>query len=303
MRPSLTRSICAFALGPSASSTSKSGAFRLSLEPSLDVATTWITRIGSPLAYQYPTTLRANAAPEILDQVLAQRGHNVIAHYPIGDRSVKAGLPLVNPLKWDTGVQARLGRDPWQLALALTQGTPGNPRVRDDNSGKQLAGRLAWRPFFGWTLGTSFARGEYVADEVYAAVDGELEPGHQSSWGLDTEYSVGHFVLRAEAIWSHFEMPTLDSGALGAFGGLIEASYKLSPGLFVAARVDHMRHDRVEGTDGPIRWESPITRIEAGIGYYFHRHVLAKASFQYNERDSGRVRARGIPAVQLLFWF
>ena len=259
--------------------------------------------IGSPLAYQYPTTIRADAAPEILEQVLAFRGHNVKASYPIGNPSVMAGLPLVNPLKWDTGIQARLGRDPWQLAVAVTQGTIANPRVRDDNSGKQLAGRFGWRPAFGWTLGTSFARGEYVADEVHAAVDAELDAGRQTSWGIDTEYSVGHVVLRAEAIWSRFEMPTLDSGALGAFGGLIEARYKLSPGLYLAARMDHMRHDRVEATGGAIRWEAQITRIEAGIGYYLHRHVLAKASFQYNERGGGHVTSRGLPAVQLLFWF
>lgn len=259
--------------------------------------------IGSPLAYQYPTTVRADAAPEILDQLIAFRGHNVKTRYPIGDPGVMAGLPLVNPLKWDTGIQARLGRDPWQLAVAVTQGTIASPRVRDDNSGKQLAARLELRPVFGWILGTSIARGEYVADEVYAAVDAELDPGHQTSLGIDTEYSAGHLVLRAEAIWSRFEMPTLDSGALGAFGGLIEARYKLSPGLYLAARVDHMRHDRVEGADGPIRWEAHITRIEAGIGYYFHRHVLAKVSFQYNERSGGHVTARGIPAVQLLFWF
>ena len=64
--------------------------------------------IGSPLAYQYPTTVRADAAPEILDQLIAFRGHNVKTRYPIGDPSVMAGLPLVNPLIPETLLESEL---------------------------------------------------------------------------------------------------------------------------------------------------------------------------------------------------
>ena len=256
--------------------------------------------IGNPLTYQYPNTIRSDAAPTDLSQVLAQRGRGVKVVYPIGDQEPLAGLPMVNPLQWDTGVQVLLGRDPVELAVAVTQGTISNPRVRDDNSGKQLAARLGLRPAFGWVLGVSGARGEYVADGV-TSITGDS--GHQTAFGLDLEFAQDHFLLRAETIWSQWDAPTLETGALGGLGFYVEASYKISPGFYVAARIDRVSFGEVDSADGSIAWDSSISRIEVGGGYYFHRQLLAKASYQYNERDAGRLTTRGIPVMQLLFWF
>ena len=256
--------------------------------------------IGYPLTYQYPNTTRPDAAPTELSQVLAQRGRGVRVIYPTGSREAMAGLPMVNPLRWDTGVQVKLGSDPVELAAAVTQGTISNPRVKDDNSGKQLAARLGVRPAFGWVLGVSGARGEYVADDV-TAITGDT--GYQTAFGLDLEFSLNHFVVRAETIWSQWDAPTLQTGALGSFGFYIEGSYKISPGFYVAARIDRVSFDEVDGVDGAITWDSTISRIEIGAGYYFHRQLLAKVSYQYNERDAGPLTKRGLPSVQLLFWF
>jgi len=256
--------------------------------------------IGNPLTYQYPNTLRADAAPTDLAQVLVQRGGGVRVLYPIGDQEPMAGLPMVNPLRWDTGVQVILGRDPVELGFAVTQGTISNPRVRDDNSGKQVAARLGLRPAFGWVLGVSAAHGQYLADDVTSLTG---DTGHQTALGVDLEFSRNHFVLRAETIWSQWDVPTLETAALGGLGFYLEARYKISPGFYVAARVDRLSFEYVDGADGAITWDSSISRIEVGAGYYFHRQLLAKVSYQYNERDAGPLTTRGIPAVQLLFWF
>ena len=256
--------------------------------------------IGYPLTYQYPNTTRPDSAPTELSQVLLQRGGGAKVRYPIGGRELMVGLPMVNPLRWDTGVQVMLGHDPIELGVAVTQGTISNPRVRDDNSGKQLAARLGLRPAFGWVLGVSGARGEYVTDDV-TSITGDT--GYQTAFGFDLEFSRNYFVLRAETIWSQWDAPTLETGALGGLGFYIEASYKISPGFYVAARVDRISFDHVDSADGAITWDSSISRIEVGAGYYFHRQLLAKVSYQYNERDAGRLTTRGIPAVQLLFWF
>ena len=256
--------------------------------------------ISYPLTYQYPNTTRPDSAPTELSQVLLQRGGGAEVRYPIGDREPMAGLPMVNPLRWDTGVQVMLGRDPIELGVAVTQGTISNPRVRDDNSGKQLAARLGLRPAFGWVLGVSGARGEYVTDDV-TSITGDT--GYQTAFGFDLEFSRNYFVLRAETIWSQWDAPTLETGALGGLGFYIEASYKISPGFYVAARVDRVTFEHVDSADGAITWDSSISRIEVGAGYYFHRQLLAKVSYQYNERDAGPLTTRGIPAVQLLFWF
>lgn len=256
--------------------------------------------IGTPLTYQYPNTTRPDAAPSELAQVLAQRGYGVRVLYPIGDRAPMAGLPMVNPLRWDTGVQVKLGSDPIELGVAVTQGTISNPRVRDDNSGKQIAARLGLRPAFGWVLGVSGARGEYVADDVTSIAD---DTGYQTAVGLDLEFSRNHFILRAETIWSQWDAPTLETGALGGLGFYVEASYKISPGFYVAARIDRVSFGEVDSAEGAVTWDSTISRVEIGVGYYFHRQLLAKASYQYNERDAGPLTTRGIPSLRLLFWF
>ena len=104
--------------------------------------------IGYPLPYQYPTVLRPDSAPATLGQLLFYRGYGARVRYPLGETSVASGLAQVSPIRWDTGVSMNLGAGPVALALALTQGTISDPRVGDDNGGKQLAAqaRLAAEP-------------------------------------------------------------------------------------------------------------------------------------------------------------
>lgn len=256
--------------------------------------------IGYPLLYQYPNTLRSDSLPQDLTDVLERRGYGAKVSYSVGNQEPHSGLPVMNPLRWDTGVQVKIGRDPAELAVALTQGTISRPRVSDENAGKQIAARIGLRPAFGWTVGLSGARGEYVADEV-----GELvgEGGHQSAIGADLEFARDHFLLRSETMWSQWETPTLRAGALDVLGFLLETRYKLSPGLYVAGRVGRLSFAEVAAPDGGTTWDASVWRIELGGGYYFHRRLLAKASLQYNSRGAGPLTTRAIPAMQLLFWF
>ncbi|HXV61763.1 MAG TPA: hypothetical protein VEK15_13785 [Vicinamibacteria bacterium] len=247
--------------------------------------------IGYPLAYQYPTVMRADAAPASVSELLSQRGRGAMVYYSIGERSLSSGLPIFNPLKWDTGASVRAANQRLEGALAVTQGTVTNPLVRDDNSGKQLAGRLGWRPGPAWIVGVSGARGAYVSDEVGAE-------GFQTAWGMDAEFSQGYWILRSELIWSRWDAPTLDVGPLDALAWMLEGRYKLGPGFYVAGRADHIGFSQIVAT-----WDAPVSRFEIGVGYNFHRHVLGKFSIQHNRRDGGRVRSDTIPAAQVLFWF
>jgi len=53
---------------------------------------------------------------------------------------------------------------------------------------------------------------------------------------------------------------------------------------------------------GTRTWDAPVTRLESGAGYYIRRNLLAKGTYQYNWRDGGLVRTRGLFAAQLHFW-
>jgi len=261
--------------------------------------------IGYPLAYQYLTSLRADSVPGAESDLVVNRGSGWLVRYPFGAGHSDAapGLPLMNALRWDTGVQVHLGSGPLELSAAVTQGTLSRPRVDDDNGGKQVSARVAWKPVVGLVLGVSGARGDYLSREVVDALPAGRRRGDaQQAWGADVEYSRDRWILRSEAIWSRWQTPLL-ARSLGALGLTAEARCKVRPGLYAAARLDHLGFSRLEGTAGGPTWDAPVWRLETGIGYVPVRHLLAKLAYQHNWRDGGRVRERALVTSQLVLWF
>src|SRR5687767_14251124 len=79
--------------------------------------------IGYPLAYQYLTSLRADAIPASPDDLLRMRGRGWQPSFPIGSTADAAGLPLVSAFRWDTGVQARWSGARFDTTASVTTGT------------------------------------------------------------------------------------------------------------------------------------------------------------------------------------
>jgi hypothetical protein len=261
-----------------------------------------------PLAFQYLTTLRYDALPANAEQVVAQRGRGWEVSYPIGAGEAAAGVPLVSAERWDAGVELRLGREPLSLAVALTQGSLSHPRFEDDNDGKQIAGRLQWKPGPALTVGASVASGAFVSREAKDALPPSARGDfRQQALGLDLEWARGYWIVRAEAVWSRWNLPALDETRivepLDALGAYAEARYKLRPGLYLAGRLEHLGFSRIDSSLGRRTWDAPVTRVELGAGYTLRRHVLLKASWQHNRRDGGRVPENDLVAAQVLLWF
>ena len=260
--------------------------------------------IGYPLAYQYLTALRSDAMPASENDLARMRGRGWLASYPVGDSYAGPGLPVVNALRWDTGVQARLGSARAEAMVAVTTGSLSSPRLEDDNAGKQVCARAALRPVVGLVLGASAARGAYAAEEATAGTSVRASDLIQRAYGLDAEYSRDYWLVRGEAVWSGWDVPSLDeprlTGPVRARALSVEGRYKILPGLYAAARVDHLGFSRL--TRGAT-WDAPVFRIEAGGGYNIHRRVLLKAVYQHNRRDGGQVRALDLVAGQVLAWF
>jgi hypothetical protein len=261
--------------------------------------------VGYPLAYQYLTSIRPDAAPASVDGLLAMRGRGWLTQYPIGSHTLANGLPLVDADRWDTGIQVRVGSAPLEASAAVTQGTLSDPRFSDNNDGKQISGRLAWRPLLGLVVGVSGARGPYVSSAVQQAV-GSAHGFFQTAWGLDLEYSRDYWLFRAEAVGSAWDVPVLNPpllrGPVRALGLEAEARYKIAPGLYVAARLDHLGFSTVEGSAGPQSWDAPVWRVEGGVGYSLRRDLLLKVVYQRDWKDGGPLRRQGFLAAQLLFW-
>jgi hypothetical protein len=195
-----------------------------------------------------------------------------------------------------------VGPERVEVVAAVTTGTLSSPRLRDDNAGKQLTARAAVRPAVGLVLAVSAARGPYLSRDVTNLVPTASDSEKQTAWGADVEYSRGYWLARAEGIWSAWELPALGDpllqGPLRARGLMLEGRYKIRPGLFAAARVDHLGFNRVAG----VAWDAPVWRIEAGGGLSLRRNLLLKGVYQHSHREGTPARLRAF-AGQLLAWF
>jgi hypothetical protein len=260
--------------------------------------------IGLPLAYQYLTSLRADALPTDADALLGMRGRGWLVQYPLGDQDSRPGLPLASALRWDTGVQVTGGWRGLTAAGAVTVGSLSNPRVRDDNGGKGLATRITFPAAPGLEVGASYARGAFVSRAALRAA-GQEDSGEyvQTGYGLDAEYARGHLTVTAEAVGSEWRIPLGGTTrALRALAGSVGVRYAVLPGVHVAGRLEHLAFSRLRGSAGARAWDAPVTRLELGGGYRLHRNLLARVAWQFNDRDAGRVRRDRLLAAQLLFW-
>jgi hypothetical protein len=257
--------------------------------------------IGYPLAYQYLTSLRSDALPTTAVDLLRMRGRGWRSSFSLG-AGPGPGLPLVSSVRWDTGVQVRVAPEPVELLAAVTSGTLSSPQLRDDNAGKQVTGRAMVRPMVGLVLGVSAARGPYLSRDLTDGLGGSWTGNTQTAWGADLEYSRGYWLARAEGIWSAWDVPTFDdpllTGPLRARGLMLEGRYKIRPGLYAAARVDHLGFSEVAGVD----WDAPVWRVETGGGLSLRRNVIVKVVYQHSRREGTPARLRAF-AGQLLAWF
>jgi hypothetical protein len=270
--------------------------------------------IGYPLAYQYLTTLRPDALPASADELLSKRSRGWLVRYSLGDPAAAPGVPLVNAFRWDTGVQAHAVVGMLGATASVTTGTVSNPLFHDDNDGRQAAGRVELRPVAGLIVGTSAARGPFVAQSAARAARGEPRTDDltQTAWGADVEYSRDYYLVRWETIVSAWRLPVASTpppqlaldGPLTAVSTSIEGRYKLGPGLYAAARFDHLGFSDITGAAGTQPWDAPVTRVEVGGGYSIQRNLLLKAAYQHNTRDGGvLLRAAHFVTAQVVFWF
>jgi hypothetical protein len=270
--------------------------------------------IGYPLAYQYLTSLRADALPANADDLIRMRGRGWRSSFQIGNLEPDHGVPLVSAFRWDTGVQVHAANELLEGTASVTQGTLSNPLSVDNNGGKQVAGRAAVHPIAGLVLGVSAARGAFFSDAALRAIPAsapaqDLSSGHfaQTAWGTDVEYSQAHYLLRAETVWSEWRLPMIArpfiDTPLRSFAVAGEGRYRLWPGLYVAARVEHLGFSDVTGTAGPASWDADVSRVEVGGGYSLQRNLVLKVTYQYNKRDGGLQRTLGLPGAQLVYWF
>jgi hypothetical protein len=277
--------------------------------------------IGQPLAYQYLTSLRPDAIPENADELLLMRGRGWRPSYSVsaGSPPQATGVPIISAYQWDVGIEANLDTRQFEAAAAVTSGTLSNPRVDDDNDGRQFSARVGWKPVVGLVIGASYAHGEWLNGALRNKQASVIPPGEnfpQEAFGVDLEYSRDYWLVRGEMILSRWRLPKLGTpfidGPLDATSGFVETRYRFTPRFFAAARVDGLTFSKITGSniigvtpfDGlPHSWDAPVSRIEVGGGVYLQRNLIARAVVQRNWRDGGLVHDKTYVSGQLAFWF
>jgi hypothetical protein len=168
-----------------------------------------------------------------------------------------------------------------------------------------VSARLAARPLVGLVVGASAARGAWLSRDL--ARSRSERPYAQRAFGADAEYSRDHWLVRGELVWTAWDLPFITDGSVSARGSWIEGRYRLSPRFYVAARADRLDFSRIIGQTVapgiPTPWDAPVRRLEAAVGWYLQRNLVARLGVQRNARDGGRVHERTFVAGQLTYWF
>lgn len=266
--------------------------------------------IGYPLAYQYLLSLRTDALPRTSEELVRMRGRGWRSNFTMGNYYEGPGVPIVNAFEWDTGIQVHGVNSIFEWTGALTTGSLSNPRVTDDNDGRQVSTRIVARPYVGLNLGVSAARGAFLSRSLETALPAtaSVDNGVQTAYAVDAEYSIGHFLTRAEVIQSRWSLPVANiTGSLDrpltATSWLTEARYRILPGVQVAGRFERLGFNRILNRGVATAWEAPVRRYEVGAGWSIIRNVIVKTAVQRNVRQGGRERANVLGAVQVIYWF
>jgi hypothetical protein len=262
--------------------------------------------IGFPLAYQYLTSLRADAVPASADDLLAMRGRGWRPSYGAEYAANVPGLPVIDGLHNQVGVEAHVGEGQMvEASAAVTSGSLSVPTGGSARVGRQVSGRISVRPVIGLVLGLSGSRGVFLARSIIDEYGSSS--GVQSAVGFDAEYSRGHWLVRTEGVVSRWTLPPIAApyitSPLVAFGISVEGRYRLRPGLDVAARVDHLGFSEISGTSATAAWDAPVRRLELGLAYSPIRRLTAKVAWQENWRDTAFTPREGVLAAQVIVWF
>lgn len=263
--------------------------------------------MGTPLIYQYHTTLRSDVLVPNVDALLAVagRGESGFSYTPTQSRF--RGMPVVYDFCWDAGVAVNGSAAPLEYAVAVTAGTPSMMEPsQDNNEGKSVMGRLGLQPFPALRIGASGSYGPYLA----SALDPQLPAGKTANDYMqklamaDFDLEAGHLSVISEGYLNQWMTPTV--GNLGVAGYYGEARIGIAnSGAWLAGRWESMRFSNVTSSTGVVQpWNYDVDRLETGLGYRVARGAILKAVYQANyQHDDGSISRYDLYAGQMSVTF
>ena len=143
-----------------------------------------------------------------------------------------------------------------------------------------------------WPSAVRASRGAFVSQSaVRAALPDARHDFTQTAWGVDVEYSADYSRStrdRRQPLDVAGCAGADDRTALSAIATSAEGRYKIRPGLYLAARFDHLGFSEVEGSTGRRSWEAPVNRWEVGVIPAAQSGAEAGVSAQYADGAESR---------------
>ena len=293
------------------------GRFNLQVGRFASVVGNWIQRHGSwenpfvlaPLPYEHLTGLWDRAAAPSSSVLLswAHVAPPAPAGVPADDKYLR--LPLIWGPSYAHGV-ALSGTVGHFGYAAEVKNAPLSSRpdtwTRTDFSWSQatVSGRISYRPSLRWQFGVSASRGSYLQKEARPT----LAPGRTLSdyravlLGQDASFAWHHVQVWAEVFYARFEVPEV--GTPEVFAYYVEAKYKLTPQLFVAARWNEERFGRIDDPAlGRVRWGGDVWRFDVAPTYRISPYIQTKLQYSLQQERGGARDLEHLFAAQITVRF
>jgi hypothetical protein len=121
---------------------------------------------------------------------------------------------------------------------------------------------------------------------------------NQYTLGYDIGYAWKKWQLWGEVFLSRFEVPNVGNADVLAY--YIEAKYKLTAGLFAAARWNQELYGKIDdGWGGQEPWGNDMYRIDVALGYRFTRHLQTKLQYSFGHRAGDLQQGEQLVAAQV----
>lgn len=260
----------------------------------------WVPRHGSwenpfvtaPLAYEHLTGMwdgaAAGSVATLLDwaHVRPPRPHGA----PATDKHLR--LPLLWGPSYSTGVavSGEMGRANYAIE-AKDAGLASRPRVWDSDNFQwrhpTVSGRIGFRPNAMWHLGLSASGGAYLQPFAQATLPAGRRLGdyRQIVFAQDVGFAWHHLQVWAEFFATRFEVPGV--GDADVFSYYVEAKYKLTPQLALAARWNEQQYGTLaDPAGGRIRWGTNVRRLDLGPAYRFTAHIQLKLQYSLQHEEA-----------------
>jgi hypothetical protein len=166
-----------------------------------------------------------------------------------------------------------------------------------------FSGRVGFRPNVMWDFGISGSVGSYLQPEAAPTLPSGRSIGdyHQILIGHDVAFAWHHFQLWAEVFGTRFQVPNVGNADILSY--YLEAKYKITPQLFVAARWNQQLYGNVPFKGGSTRWGDDAWRVDAGLGYRFSAYLQLKLQGSFTHYHYDIQQGERLLAAQLTFRF